>query len=101
MMEETRRFRGISRRLALRYLENLGGELRDDPGQRRGDGEAPAADGTVHVEGEGWSAEVTAETVEAPGSIRLTEVTVTFEGEAATVEPIVERFERKAIRAGG
>lgn len=101
MTAETRRFRGISERLALRYLENLGGERRGDPEERRDDDEGPADDSTAHVEGDGWSATVSAERVEAAGSIRLTEVTVTFEGEASTLGAIIERFERKAIRAGG
>ena len=86
-MRETRRFRGISKRLAVRYLENLGGERVDPDGDR--------------VEGDGWAAELTAETVTAAASIQLTEVTVRFSGEAETLEPLVEAFARKAMRAGG
>ena len=86
-MRETRQFRGISKRLAVQYLENLGGERVDPDGDR--------------VEGDGWAAELSAETVTAAGSIKLTEVTVAFEGEAAALEDLLEAFERKAIRAGG
>jgi molybdopterin synthase sulfur carrier subunit len=84
---ETRRFRGISKRLAADYLENLGGERVAPDGDR--------------VEGDGWAADLSAETVPAAGSIELTEVTVEFEGEADVLEDLVEDFARKAIRAGG
>ena len=84
-MRETKRYRGISKRLAANYLGNLGGERVDDD----------------RIEGEGWSAALSAETVNAGGSIRLTEVTVEFEGEAAALEELIEDFTRKAMRAGG
>lgn len=85
MMRETRQFRGISKRLAAQYLEGLGGEQVTDD----------------RIEGDGWSADLSAETVSVVASIELSEVTVDFEGEAETLEPIIEAFERKAIRAGG
>ena len=85
-MRETRQYRGISRRLAADYLENLGG--------RR-------VDGDDRLEGDGWSADLSAETVEVAGSMELTEVTVAFEGEAAVLEELVKDFTRKAMRAGG
>ena len=85
-MQETRQYRGISRRLAADYLENLGG--------RR-------VDGDDRIEGDDWSADLSAETVEVAGSIELTEVTVAFEGEAGVLEKLVEDFTRKAMRAGG
>ena len=85
-MQETRQYRGISRRLAADYLENLGG--------RR-------VDGDDHIEGDDWSADLSAETVEVAGSMELTEVTVAFEGEAGVLEELVEDFTRKAMRAGG
>ena len=85
-MQETRQYRGISRRLAADYLENLGG--------RR-------VDGDDRIEGDDWSADLSAETVEVAGSIELTEVTVEFEGEAGVLEELVEDFTRKAMRAGG
>ncbi|MFC4543900.1 hypothetical protein ACFO5R_18395 [Halosolutus amylolyticus] len=80
-----RSFRGISERLAIRYLTNLGGERVDD--------------GTV--EGEDWSASISSESVGIGPSLTLTEVTVVFEGEAETLDPLVEDFARKAMRAGG
>ena len=85
-MQETRQYRGISRRLAADYLENLGG--------RR-------IDGDDRIEGNDWSADLSAETVEVAGSMELTEVTVAFEGEAGVLEELVEDFTRKAMRAGG
>lgn len=80
-----RSFRGISERLAVRYLRNLGGE-RVEEGL---------------VRGEGWSASITSDSVAIGPSLTLSEVTVVFEGEAETLEPLVERFAQKAMRAGG
>jgi hypothetical protein len=85
-VERSRSYRGISVRAALGYLENVGGE-------RVGD---------ERVEGDGWTATLSSETVEVGPSIRLTEVTVEFEGEdAELLDPIIEKFSQKAIRAGG
>ncbi len=80
-----RSFRGISERLAVRYLRNLGGE-RVEEGL---------------VRGEGWSASITVDSVAIGPSLTLSEVTVVFEGEAETLEPLVDRFAQKAMRAGG
>ncbi|WP_049926466.1 hypothetical protein [Halopiger goleimassiliensis] len=80
-----RSFRGITERLAVRYLTNLGGErVAED-----------------RVRGDGWVATLTSRSVEVGPSLSVTEVTLVFEGEAETVEPLVEQFERKAMRAGG
>ncbi len=89
MMEETREFRGISKRLAANYLENLGGERLAESGDR--------------IEGEGWSAELTERKVKPiPGaSITLNEVKVEFSGEERTLRPLIDRFAQKAMRAGG
>jgi hypothetical protein len=84
---ETRQFRGISKRLAVNYLENLGGERRDEAGDR--------------VEGDGWSADLNEKKVNPVGAIKLNEVTVEFEGERETLEPLIEKFAQKAMRAGG
>lgn len=84
-MKREKSFRGISQRLAAQYLRNLGGE-----------GET-----NDHVEGEGWSAELSSEVVNVAGSMQLTEVTILFEGPEATLEPLIEDFSRKAMRAGG
>lgn len=86
-----RAYRGISRRLAARYLRNLGGELvdADDP-----------ADAT-RVDGDGWRATLRAEKVAAAGSITLTEVTVSFAGDPAVLDELIPTFKRKAMRAGG
>ena len=85
-------FRGISKRLATHYLENLGGDVVD--------GE-PEGEGPVHVEGDDWSATLTAEKVDVVASIRMTEVTVTFEGGEETLDELVGDFSQKAMRAGG
>ena len=80
-----RSFRGISERLAVRYLTNLGGErVAED-----------------RVRGEGWSVTLTSQSVEISPSLSVTEVTLVFEGEAEILDGLVERFERKAMRAGG
>jgi len=80
-----RSFRGISERLVIRYLTNLGGEQ-------------IAAD---TVEGDDWTATFSSETVGVGPSLQLTEVTVVFEGNDDTLGPLVERFAQKAMRAGG
>ncbi|WP_299262521.1 hypothetical protein [Halorientalis sp.] len=91
-MRREKAFRGISKRLAVHYLENLGGEL--VAGEREDDAEA-------EVTGEDWSATLSAEKVSIAGSMELTEVSVVFEGEDGPVEELVERFSQKAMRAGG
>lgn len=83
-------FRGISVRLAVQYLENLGGES----------GEAPAETDAVVV-AEDWQATLTSERVEVGPTIELTEVTVVFEGDPDRLDDLVERFSQKAMRAGG
>ena len=84
-MRIERSFRGISVRLARHYLEGLGGEIIDDH----------------RVEGTDWTATLSAEKIAIGPSIELTEVTVVFEGEKATLDPLIERFAQKAMRAGG
>lgn len=80
-----RSFRGISVRLAIRYLRNLGGEqVAEDA-----------------VEGEDWTATLSTDTVEIGPTLTLTEVTIVFEGEEESLESLVENFARKAMRAGG
>lgn len=80
-----RSFRGISERLAMRYLTNLGGERVDDD----------------TVDAEDWTATVSSETVGIGPSLTLTEVTVVFEGDEQRLEELVDRFAQKAMRAGG
>ncbi|QCW04228.1 hypothetical protein [Natrinema pallidum] len=80
-----RSFRGISERLVVRYLTNLGGER--------------AAEDTVA--GDGWTATFSSESVAIGPSLTLTEVTIVFEGDEDTLEPLVEQFAQKAMRAGG
>lgn len=85
MAHVERRFRGISQRLAVRYLTNLGGAQVDDD----------------TVAGEDWTATIATDTVEIGPSLSLTEVTVVFEGDDEAVEDVVETFAQKAMRAGG
>ncbi|WP_306061423.1 hypothetical protein [Natronococcus wangiae] len=80
-----RSFRGISERLAIRYLTNLGGERVDEE----------------TVEGDDWTAAISSDTADVGPTLSLTEVTVVFEGDPETLEPLVEDFAQKAMRAGG
>lgn len=81
----TRRFHGLTVEQAVRYLEHLGGDRRDER----------------TVEGDGWEAHLsTSETPVGP-SYRLTEVTITWTGDEAVVDPLVRGFQRKAFRAPG
>jgi hypothetical protein len=85
-MQTTRSFRGISRRLAINYLENLGGE---------------SVEGEWDVAGDGWRATLSERKVAVGRSLELNEVTVTFEGEEAALDELIPKFARKAMRAGG
>lgn len=89
MAERVKSYRGISRRLAVNYLENLGGERREHGSERS------------TVAGEDWTATLTDETVSVGRSLTLTEVTVVFEGPVETLDALVEQFSQKAMRAGG
>jgi molybdopterin synthase sulfur carrier subunit len=80
-----RSFRGISIRLAARYLENLGGERVDEDA----------------VCGENWYANLSADDVGIGPSLSLTEVTVEFEGDPSRLDSLVDEFAQKAMRAGG
>ena len=82
-----RSWRGISERLALEYLEGLGGERVDDHAVDAGD----------------WRASTSAEKVPIyeGSTMELTEVTVVFEGDPEALDPLVDRFAQKAMRAGG
>ncbi|MFP4530628.1 MAG: hypothetical protein ACLFNC_04975, partial [Halodesulfurarchaeum sp.] len=64
-MQVERSFRGISRRLALKYMESVGAHTVDED----------------YAAGEGWRAELSAEKVQIGPSLEVTEVTVVFEGE--------------------
>ncbi|MES3518337.1 MAG: hypothetical protein PPP58_11815 [Natronomonas sp.] len=84
-MEKERSYRGISARAAVGYLERLGGEAVDER----------------TVEGDGWRVRLEEQKVSVGATLKLNEVTVTFEGDEAVLEPLIERFSQKAIRAGG
>ena len=80
-----RSFRGISQRLAIKYLENLGAEQVDDD----------------RVEAANWLAELSSQTVGIGPSVSLTQVDLVFEGDPETLDSLIERFAQKAMRAGG
>jgi hypothetical protein len=80
-----RTFRGISERLAVHYLEGLGGERADED----------------RVAGEGWTASLSTAEVTVGPSLSLTEVRVVFEGDPDALEDLVPAFAQKAMRAGG
>lgn len=84
-MERERTFRGISVRAAIGYLENLGGKQRDE----------------TTVEGDEWEATLSEEKVTVGPSLQLNKVTIQFEGTAETLDPLIEKFAQKAMRAGG
>ena len=84
-MRVERSFRGISLRLAKKYLESVGATNVEEAG----------------AAGDGWHADLSARTVEIGPSLELTEVTVVFEGEEAVLDEVVPAFARKAMRAGG
>jgi hypothetical protein len=80
-----RSFRGISQRLAIQYLETLGAEqVADD-----------------RVEADDWAADLSSQTVGVGPSLSLTQVDLVFEGDPDVLDPLIERFAQKAMRAGG
>lgn len=89
-MRRKKSFRGISERLAREYLCKLGGEMEE--GDTEGDGDVVADD---------WRASLSSEKVGIGPTVELTEVTVVFEGDEDALEPLIEDFSRKAMRAGG
>jgi len=84
-LRETRQFRGLTLDQAAGYLESLGGERVDEH----------------RVDGDGWTAELSARRVPVGPSYRLTEVTITWTGDRDVLEPIIVRFRLKAFRAPG
>ena len=99
-----RAFRGISLRLAVEYLRGLGGRVTDPPGIDPDEPVDPdALAEPVVVAADGWQATLTTETIEIGPSLTLTEVSLVFEAtdEPGALDDLVERFARKAVRAGG
>lgn len=84
-MRVERSFRGISQRLATHYLQNLGGEEVE----------------SGRVVGDDWEASLSESKTTVGPTLTLNEVDVVFEGGAETLEPLVEQFAQKAMRAGG
>jgi hypothetical protein len=90
-MRVEKSYRGITERLARHYLSNLGGEIED--------GGSPESGGDVV--GDDWRASISSEKVSIGPTVKLTEVTVVFEGDEATLDGLIEDFSQKAMRAGG
>lgn len=80
-----RSFRGISERAAMHYLERIGGTRRD----------------TSRVEGDGWCACLSSAPVSIGPTLRVTEVTIRLVGDPEAINTVLDRFVRKALRAGG
>ena len=80
-----RSFRGISKRLAIQYLETLGAEQVSED----------------RVEADDWAADLSAQTVGVGPSVSLTQIDFVFEGDPDALDPLIERFAQKAMRAGG
>lgn len=96
-MRREKSYRGISKRLAIHYLTNLGGEQVDDDTV-----EAAEEDEGEEFDWDGdWTATLDAEKVGVGSTLTLTEVTVVFEGDEDVLDPLIERFGQKAMRAGG
>ncbi len=81
VVRRERSYRGISIRLAREYLVKLGGDAVEDD----------------RVAADAWSASLSAQKVSIGPTLTLTEVTVAFEGEPETLDPLIERFSQKAI----
>jgi hypothetical protein len=90
-----RAFRGISVRLAVHYLGNLGGEVVDAPSD-----ESEAAAEAV-VAGDGWRAALSSTAVGVGPTVSLTEVRIVFVGDPERLDAFIDRFAQKAMRAGG
>jgi len=80
-----RSFRGISKRLAIQYLETLGAEQVSES----------------RVEADDWTADLSAQTVGVGPSVSLTQIDFVFEGDPDVLDPLIEQFAQKAMRAGG
>jgi hypothetical protein len=96
-------FRGISKRLALHYLEGLGARPVDADGTPvDGAGETTeAAERVDRAVAQGWAVTVGTETVAIGPTLEVTELVMVFEGDESVLEDVVEDFTWKSRRAGG
>ena len=102
-MRIERTFRGISKRLAIHYLQGLGGRPLDAAGRPVADaGETGAAAERVdRVVADEWTVRLSTATVTIGPNLEVTEVELVFEGDDASLEEVVADFAWKARRAGG
>lgn len=84
-LRETRAFRGLDLKQAIRYLDGLGGERTEEN----------------VVEGDAWRADLSAREVAVGPTYRLNEVIITWTGDASVLEAIIYRFRLKTFRAPG
>lgn len=90
-----RAFRGISVRLAVHYLGNLGGDVVD----AASDGGEASAEAVVA--GDDWRAALSSTAVSVGPTVSLTEVRIVFVGDPERLDGFIDRFAQKAMRAGG
>jgi hypothetical protein len=93
-LRRERAFRGISVRLAVHYLGNLGGDVVEET-------ETDAGVRTVTVVGDEWQATLSSVEVAIGPTVSLTEVRIVFVGDPNGLDDLIDRFAQKAMRAGG
>ena len=94
--------RGISKRLAIHYLEGMGAQPVDEAGDPvEGAGETGEAAAAVdRVVADDWEVHLSTATVDIGPTLEVTELELVFEGDG-DLEEVVEAFTWKARRAGG
>ncbi len=102
-MRVEKRIRGISTRLAIHYLEGLGGRP-IDAGGRPVDGAGDTREAAARVDrvvADDWGVTLGTASVSIGPTLEVTELVLTFEGEDGVLEEVLAAFTRKARRAGG
>jgi hypothetical protein len=79
-----RDYRSLPLWLARAYLVDIGGNASDDG-----------------VRGADWSATLREGEPIAIGALRIGQIHIVFDGDAAALERVIAAFEKKALRAGG
>jgi len=102
-MRIEKRIRGVSQRLAIHYLEDMGARPLDGEGSPvEGAGESrKAAERVERVVAEDWSVRLGTTVVNIGPTLEVTELELVFEGDESVLETVVEDFTWKARRAGG
>ncbi len=84
-MRVERNYRSLPLWLAREYLNEIGGESQD----------------REWVRDEDWRAWLREGEPFAVGALRVGQIQIVFEGEAAALDRVIAAFEKKALRAGG